>query len=100
MLLQESPYGYIGLEQPGRPFHPLHDETEPNLKKRMENFTNWVSGYFHHGDHQYTYETLLEKKTPVADVPSTLQRLSPEELSRVSSPAAAVEYDVILSNKE
>ncbi|EIW56755.1 uncharacterized protein TRAVEDRAFT_170736 [Trametes versicolor FP-101664 SS1] len=73
----DPPYLAFGYPPPDNQYNPLFDADIP-LNDREKAFTNWVSGYYVHGD---TPET-LELKTPLQSPPPTLSTLTPEEIGR------------------
>ncbi|KAI0668266.1 hypothetical protein C8Q78DRAFT_980478 [Trametes maxima] len=78
VVFLDPAYHTIGLPPPDAPgYHPLFDPEIPP-EDRGRAFSNWVSGYYNHGD---TFET-LQKKTPLQDPPPTLSVLTPEEVAR------------------
>ncbi|KAJ2977075.1 hypothetical protein NUW54_g11466 [Trametes sanguinea] len=80
VVFLDPPHHVLGYPLPENPYNPLFDPTIP-AEERERAFTNWVSGYYVHGD---TPDT-LERKTPLLDPPPTLSTLTPEEISRTLS---------------
>lgn len=73
----DPPYLAFGYPPSDNQYNPLFDDDIP-LNDREKAFTNWVSGYYVHGD---TPET-LELKTPLQSPSPTLSTLTPEEIGR------------------
>ncbi|KAI0354370.1 hypothetical protein OH77DRAFT_1405139 [Trametes cingulata] len=76
VVFLDPAYHTLGYPHPARPgYNPLLDPEVP-LEERGRWFSDWVSGYYIHGD---TFET-LEQKTPLQHPPPTLSTLTPEEV--------------------
>ncbi|KAI0370680.1 hypothetical protein BV20DRAFT_943422 [Pilatotrama ljubarskyi] len=76
VVFLDPAYHTLGYPHPATSgYNPLLD---PELlpEERGRRFSEWVSGYYNHGD---TFET-LEQKTPLEDPPSTLSTLTPEDV--------------------
>ncbi|KAI0821753.1 hypothetical protein BC628DRAFT_1412722 [Trametes gibbosa] len=77
IVIFEPSYRLLGYPPPATGgYHPLFD---PELlpENRDQEFSDWVSGYYDHGD---TFET-LEQKTPLRSPPPTISTLTSEEVA-------------------
>ncbi|KAI0776700.1 Alpha/Beta hydrolase protein [Trametes elegans] len=77
VVFLDPPHHTLGFPPPENPYNPLFDLEIPH-EERERVFTNWVSGYYVHGD---TIDS-MERKTPLRDPPPTLSTLTPEEVAR------------------
>ncbi|KAI0350957.1 hypothetical protein OH77DRAFT_1412060 [Trametes cingulata] len=78
VVFLDPPHHSLGYPPPANPYNPLFDPEIPEAERERA-FTNWVSGYYVHGD---TPDT-LERKTPLREPPPTLSTLTPEEVGRM-----------------
>ncbi|KAI8992840.1 Alpha/Beta hydrolase protein [Trametes punicea] len=93
VVFLDPPFHVLGYPMPENPYNPLFDSEIPT-EERGKAFTNWVSGYYFHGD---TLDT-LERRTSLVDPRPTLSTLTPEDISHALflPPAAPGGSDEIL----
>ncbi|CDO68088.1 hypothetical protein BN946_scf184788.g19 [Trametes cinnabarina] len=93
VVFLDPPHHVLGYPLPDDPYNPLFDPAIPP-EERERAFTNWVSGYYAHGN----TPDALERKTPLQDPPPTLSTLTPEDIARTLSlgPGAPGGSDALL----
>ena len=74
----DPPYFLWGTPKPPLGWHPTDGDVNP--EEGLAAFSEWVSGYYNHGDHQYQAEDKLEYRSPNSGLKNTIATMSEEDV--------------------